>query len=421
MLKLRFLTFTNFGLFEQWYNEMAEKGWQFEKNYFSLIHKFKKADQTKSQYKISLAANEGYLTAFSKEELDDFELMAKDAGWNLLDRSFNMNIYRLDPGASQSLYNDDQDELKILRKGIKGELISMISNVFILLLLVFFSAGGFFSTDIFYSSYYILSFPAGILLFTFAIFSLIDHLVFKTRNKNVSQVADLKFSSFSFSRPYALILILSLALIFLAIFSFLISGSSMGNKRFIYLALIPIFVLGLTIFTVKKIKKTNLKTKEKIALLALAILGIFVFNSISSLTIFSSGGLGLKQYESVGAYDKLALRKSILTCCHYLYEAKDMDLTIEKTQVKNSDLGQVLFSRRLKEARNHPLDGDFVKDLTSDFSYEKTYRIREDDSYLILYNSIVLEVRGNIYDQEIQDQIKEFLEVQRWLGTNSKH
>ena len=36
MLKARYLTYTNFGLFEKWYEDMAKKGWQIEKNNFAL-------------------------------------------------------------------------------------------------------------------------------------------------------------------------------------------------------------------------------------------------------------------------------------------------------------------------------------------------------------------------------------------------
>ena len=37
MLKTRYLTYTNFGLVEKWYEDMAKKGWQIEKKILTFI------------------------------------------------------------------------------------------------------------------------------------------------------------------------------------------------------------------------------------------------------------------------------------------------------------------------------------------------------------------------------------------------
>ena len=124
MLKARHLTYTNFGLVEKWYEDMAKEGWQIEKIILSFIHKFKKAEPEDARYKVSIAPNEGSFSAFSKDELRDFDEMAKDLGWHLVDRTYNINIYKLDEGSQDSLYNDEKEEIEILNKGAKGELIS---------------------------------------------------------------------------------------------------------------------------------------------------------------------------------------------------------------------------------------------------------------------------------------------------------
>ena len=51
MLKTRYLTYTNFGLVEKWYEDMAKKGWQIEKIILPFIHKFKKAEPEDVRYK----------------------------------------------------------------------------------------------------------------------------------------------------------------------------------------------------------------------------------------------------------------------------------------------------------------------------------------------------------------------------------
>ena len=77
MLKFRFLTYSNFGSMEKWYDEMAKEGYQIEKIVIPFIHKFKKCKQEDIKYKISLAPNEGLFSKFSKEELADYDQMAE--------------------------------------------------------------------------------------------------------------------------------------------------------------------------------------------------------------------------------------------------------------------------------------------------------------------------------------------------------
>lgn len=149
MLKTRYLTYTNFGLVEKWYEDMAKKGWQIEKIILPFIHKFKKAEPEDVRYKISFVPNEGSFSAFSKDELRDFDEMAKDFGWHLVDRSFNINIYKLDEGSQDSLYNDEKEEIEILKKGIKGEIISLSTVFMVLVFLVFSITSRFFSRKYF--------------------------------------------------------------------------------------------------------------------------------------------------------------------------------------------------------------------------------------------------------------------------------
>lgn len=125
MLKFRFLSYTNFGLMGKWYEEMAREGWQIEKIALPFVHKFKKAEPADIKYKISIAPNETWHVKFSKEELADYDQMTDDYGWHLVDRTFNMNLYRVDEEGVDSLYDDDSYEIEILNKSIKGEIISL--------------------------------------------------------------------------------------------------------------------------------------------------------------------------------------------------------------------------------------------------------------------------------------------------------
>lgn len=207
MLKARYLTYTNFGLVEKWYEDMAKKGWQIEKIILPFIHKFKKAEPEDVRYKISLAPNEGTFSAFSKDELRDFDEMAGDFGWHLVDRTFNMNIYKLDEGSQDSLYNNEKEEIEILNKGVKDEIVSFFISFMIFAFLAFSITSNFFSREMFYSNYLIFMEPVVILLLLFYAIALGDYLFFRKRNKNVKSISEIKFSRLTFSKTFVLSLI----------------------------------------------------------------------------------------------------------------------------------------------------------------------------------------------------------------------
>ena len=93
------------------------------------------------------------------------------------------------------------------------------------------------------------------------------------------------------------------------------------------------------------------------------------------------------------------------------FRTKSNDLDVRKTLVKSEGLAEDLFNRILKNAKNHPYRRDFVKDVSKDFTYEKTYSLSDEDSYLILQGNTVLEVDGNIYDDKVAKDIEIILEA----------
>lgn len=57
MIKFRFLTYSNFGLFEKWYEDLAREGWQIESLPLPFVHKFKKAPAAEVNYRVIMAPN----------------------------------------------------------------------------------------------------------------------------------------------------------------------------------------------------------------------------------------------------------------------------------------------------------------------------------------------------------------------------
>lgn len=413
MLKARYLTYTNFGLVEKWYEDMAKKGWQIEKIILPFIHKFKKAEPEDVRYKVSLAPNEGSFSAFSKDELSDFDEMAKDYGWHLVDRTFNMNVYKLDEGSQDSLYNDGNEEIEILNKGIKGEIISLGTIFMVIVFLVFSITSRFFSRDIFYSNYTIFMWPAAILLFLFDALALGDCIFFKKRNKDAKSISQIKFSRFTFSKAFVSIFCIPFILIVLAFGSdFLLpSGESTGVNMII--SLLPsIIMFSLIYFYRKKIKAMNIKRDQKKFILISMVTLIYLIANIFTFTLIDKFSTSNEiESQVVGNFIKTRERRSFLTeSCDY-YSSEKNDLGIKKTVVKSQDLAGNLFERILKNSMKRPYRAEFVKDISETYPYDRTYITSDQEDYLILYKNVVLEVSGNLEDEKVQEEIAKILEV----------
>lgn len=413
MLKARYLAYTNFGLFEKWYEDMAKEGWQIEKIIFPFIHKFKKAEPEDVRYKISIAPNERSFSAFSKDELRDFDEMAGDFGWHLVDRTFNINIYKLDEGSRDSLYNDGKDEIEILNKGSRGEIISLGITFIVFVFLGFFITSQFFYREIFYSNYLIFMGPAMILFFLFNTLALGDYILFKKRNKDVKSISEIKISRLTFSKAFVLIFYIALALIILAFTSDFLLPSEDSNSFVMLISLLPTLIMLSFIYLYrKKIKAMNIKRGEKkFILIAMVVLislitNVFIFTLIDKLSTANE-----VESQVVGDFIKTRERKSFLTeSCDY-YSSEKNKLGIRKTVVKSQDLAENLFERILKYFMRDPYWDDYVKDISEAYPYDKTYILLDGEKYLILNKDVVLEVSGNLEDDKVQEEIARILEV----------
>lgn len=413
MLKFRFLSYSNFGPMAQWYGEMARKGYQVEKILLPFIHKFKKTEPSDIKYKISIGQNEGFFTKFSKEELKDYDQMAEDYGWHLIDRSFNMNLYKLDEGAVDSLYDNDKYEIDILNKGIKGEIISISFSTVMLFILAILTSSLFKTSDIYYSNYSIFNAPAANLLLVLSILSLGDYIRFKKRNKDVEKIGDLRFTGIGFGKFQAITTLITIILIFLAIFVGSLLQNGGAHKTLIFLSAIPnILLVGLIYYFFKKIKLMDVKKSKKklyfILVTFLVIIGVCAAN-IGIIGKFT--GLSDKESKRVENFSVESLPTSILAEKCEFYKADDYNLKIKKTDVKSERLAEDLFKRIVKNSKDHPYRADFVKDISKDFAYDKTYSLADEGSYLILNGKVVLEVSGNINDKKVRDDIEKILGV----------
>ena len=324
-----------------------------------------------------------------------------------------MNVYKLDEGSQDSLYNDEKEEIEILKKGIRGEIISLGTIFMVFVFLVFSITSRFFSRDIFYSNYTIFMWPACILFFLFNALALGDYIFFRKRNKDVNSISEIKFSRLTFSKAFVLLFYTPIILMVLAYGSEFLLPNDGSSDRTILISLLPgLIMISFVYFYRKKIKTMNIKRGEKKFILISMVILISLITNVSIFTLIDKFSTSNEvEKEVVGDFIKTREERSFLTesCDYYFSEKKD--LGIRKTVVKSEDLATNLFERIQKKASKHDYNAEYVKDITEAYPYDKTYILYYKENYLILYKNVVLEVSGNLEDDEVQKEIARILEV----------
>lgn len=324
-----------------------------------------------------------------------------------------MNIYKLNEGSQDSLYNEGSEEIEILKKGVRGEIISLSINFIVFAFLAFYIISQFFSRDIFYSNYLIFMGPACILLLLFDALALADYILFKNRNRDAKDVNEIKFSRLTFSKSFIILLYIPLILMVLVLTSDFLLPSGDSNSFVMLISLLPTFIMvSFIYFYRKKIKAMNIKRNGKKFILISMVVLISLITNVSIFTLIDKLSTANEiESQVVGDFIKTRDRRSFLTesCDYYFSEKKD--LGIRKTVVNSEDLAGNLFEQILKKSMKHPYRADFVKDISGAYPYDRTYILSEDKDYLILYKNVVLEVNGNLEDEEVQKDIARILEV----------
>lgn len=408
MLRFRFLTYANFGLFENWYKEMARKGYEIEKAKFSFMHFFKRTEPKDVDYKFVISNNEDKYNAFSKQELNDLNEMAKDYGYVFIFKSYNMNLYKTKT-KEKSLYNDDVEELKILRTSVKREIISTAILLVVLLLLHFFTFANFFSEEFYYSNYSMVLGPSILLMLIFDLLSLVDYSVFYRRNRDVSHTKDLKFSRLSFSKFFVYLIMASLILIIVGIALQFVDVNPTLGLKYTLLLWSPFVLMWILVFLFrKKIKTMNISTASKKKIFALIVVAIFGINYFMNYRIANKlPDYENKNIEVSGGYEVTELSKGMFLNEHKIYSNEEF--SVERTISKDEDTAKNLYKRIIKNAKNHPYFGECVKDISKKYDYDKTYKLSEGNRYAILKDRVILVVEGELNNPEIEEEIDKFL------------
>lgn len=255
--------------------------------------------------------------------------------------------------------------------------------------------------------------PAMILFFLYNTLALGDYIFFRKRNKDVNSISEIKFSRLTFSKAFVLMIYISIILIVLAFGSEFLLPNDGSSDRTILISLLPgLIMISFVYFFRKKIKTMNIKRGEKKFILISMVILISLITNVSIFTLIDKFSTANEvEKEVVEDFIKTKENRSFLTesCDYYFSEKKD--LGIRKTVVKSQDLAGNLFGRILKNSTKHPYRDDYVKDISGDYPYDKTYILLDGEEYLILYKNVVLEVSGNLEDDKAQEEIARILEV----------
>lgn len=255
--------------------------------------------------------------------------------------------------------------------------------------------------------------PACVLLLLFDALALADYILFKNRNRDAKDVKEIKFSRLTFSKSFIILLYIPLILMVLAFTSDFLLPSGNSNGWVMLISLLPtLIMISFIYFYRKKIKAMNIKRKGKKFILISMVVLISLITNVSIFTLIDKLSTANEiEKEVVGDFVKTRERRSFLTeSCDY-YSSEKNKLRIRKTVVKSEDLAGNLFERILKKSMKHPYRADYVKNISKEYPYDRTYALANEEDYLILYKNVVLEVNGNLEDEEVQKDIARILEV----------
>lgn len=147
MLKFRHIGYYNYPSIENWYEDLAGKGWAIDRVYSDFIHSFKKIEPSKRKYKLVLFAKERAFSAFSPEETNEFYNMCSSIGWSHVSSALKFEIFYSDnPKNTEQIYDEREEERRLITKVMNKELVMAIIMV-ILMLFYLFLIPKFFTTS----------------------------------------------------------------------------------------------------------------------------------------------------------------------------------------------------------------------------------------------------------------------------------
>lgn len=128
MKKLGDLDYSNHKKYEEYYQEMALKGWFIERIKWGKIHYFKKGQPGLRKYRFDVFQEERAYTAFGPEDAEEYRLMCKDGGWDYIYSCKFLNLFVQGEEEGKEVFMDREARLAFLQRASRNSLLHFFAN-----------------------------------------------------------------------------------------------------------------------------------------------------------------------------------------------------------------------------------------------------------------------------------------------------
>ncbi len=368
-----YLNISNYPSIERHFEKMASKGWLINKIIAGSLFIYKKIEAEELDFSISPYEVETAFTRKSKRELEEFQTVCKNVGWNYATKTYDLHIYFKEKGTEAvPIQTDEEEEFKTLeiigKKQLRAQYWQIPLFIFLAWSMIGRSITSVYGMRDGLGQIVSLLLPIGIVL---GLLSIIDLRSFLKKNrKNIDLGNSIEFNDsrfYGFKICHMIFNILILVFILYFIYTAIIL-----RNRIILMAFIPVLI-GTIIGTLYRIfvKPSKRSTDYKKMIFVVIMLAVFVIPT--SVGVLNIGFLANREGEAnidgyrvlsindftdkgtVEDYSNLRKNVSILIPKSYEYSSYYREqgyLETEYSKVLNESLAKNLVNRYKREAEN---------------------------------------------------------------------
>lgn len=384
-IEFNYLNIDNYSGIGKHFEQMASKGWLIHKVYLGIFFLYKKIEPQEFDFSISPYEVETTLTRKSKADLEEFQAVSKNVGWDYTTKSYDLHIY-YKPKDSDAIpiHTDEVEEFNTIEFIAKRYLRSQYFLLLFLIVLTWFNIGSIFnsihSMKDGYAQIVGLLLPLALFLSIVQIFDLRKFL--KRNRENIQNGDSLEFNNSQrviYKFIYTASLIIFLCLIIYSLYSIFIL------KNFISLiALIPV-IIGLSLGSAfrkiikplnkgKKFKLIGAVTTVVLASIIAAVISGFSFDFLQDSEVaVNPNDYKVLSYDNLSnsrqeEFRDLKRKASLLipTSYDYISISQDDYLSTEYSKALNESLAENLVNRYKQQGENR-LKGHYFHEIEMAF------------------------------------------------------
>lgn len=335
------LNITNYPIIAKHFEAMASKGWLIYKLIGKGLFIYKKIEPESLDFSIAPYEIETVFTKKTKKELEEFETVCKNVGWNFVTHHLNLHIYYKEAGSEATpIQTDEEEEFKTIEEIAEKQIKASYLQTAIFILLAWMQMRGIL-TDVRWMKDGLIQIVAPALVMAVIsdvinIFRLKKFL--NVNKKNIEMGAPIEYSN-----PKTLLeKIMSVMFILLMIlFVVYISYSGIGLNNKIYLiAMLPMIVgLALAVLYRMFVKPSSIRLSFKKILLA----GVLIISTVISTSMIFFSIDNLADDKSVADIEGL----KVLSVNDFSEDSKEDENSLMKNSSilipKSYDYGSYVF------------------------------------------------------------------------------